>query len=260
MHSPSAFLPLRGRANLAIAMLVVIALVSALSILYERDVQAIVDAATAGQPVNFAAAQAADDRTSMVSGLWLLVFIPTAIAFIAWFYRAYVNIERMGARDLRTTAGWSIGAWFVPFLNWVRPKQIMNDIWRASDPALPAGELRGWQNAAVAGLLHWWWAAFLGATIISNISGRMILNADTLDERVSAGEVGMYADAGLIVAAVLAVFVVLLFLRDQERRAAGLGGGGTIAVTALHPHYGALAHPAPGHGPAGSIPPPPTRM
>jgi hypothetical protein len=40
---------------------------------------------------------------------------------------------------MRWSAGWAIGAWFVPVLSLVRPKAILNDIWRASDPRVSAG-------------------------------------------------------------------------------------------------------------------------
>ena len=55
---------------------------------------------------------------------------------IAWTHRLYRNLEPLGFRELRFGSGWAVGGWFVPFLNLVRPKQIVNDIWRAGDPAL----------------------------------------------------------------------------------------------------------------------------
>ncbi|MEY2512712.1 MAG: hypothetical protein QOJ89_70 [bacterium] len=225
MHPPAGFLHLRGRANVAVALLIVTALVSALSILYELDMRSLIDRIAAGQPVGLAEVQTADDRTTLVAMLSLGALVATGIAFVAWFFRAYVNIERLGARDLRATKGWSIGAWFVPLLNLVRPKQIMDDIWRASDPALPAGELRGWQRAAVPGLLHGWWAAFLIAGVIANISGQMLAGAETPAARHSAGQISMIGDAGMIAAAVLAVLVIRAVTSRQEDRAARVGPG-----------------------------------
>jgi hypothetical protein len=61
------------------------------------------------------------------------------------FRRAYRNLPALGAESPRFSSGWAVGAWFVPFLNLVRPKQIMDDIWRASDPALPAHPGAAWK-------------------------------------------------------------------------------------------------------------------
>lgn len=248
MDSPASFLQLRGRANVVVALLIASALVSALSIGYELDMRALLDQISAGQPVGMAAAQAADDRVALVAILSLVAVVATGAAFIAWFFRAYVNIERLGARELRATKGWSIGVWFIPFVNLVRPKQLMDDIWRASDPALPAGEVRGWRQAAVPPLLHGWWAIFLLAGVVSNVAGRLLINADTAADRRTAGLISMLGDGGMIVAAILAVLVVRAVTARQERRAE-VGSGGP---TAAH-------HPAPRPLDAerpGSFPPP----
>jgi len=225
MQPPAGFLDLRGRANAAVVLLIVSALISALSILYELDMRSLIDRIAAGQPVGLSELQTADDRTTLVAVLSLVALVATGISFLAWFFRAYVNIERLGARELRATKGWSIGAWFVPLLNLIRPKQLMDDIWRASDPALPAGELRGWQRAAVPGLLHGWWATFLIAGVVSNIAAGMVDGAATPAARRSAGQIAMIGDAGMIAAAILAVLVIRAVTARQESRAARVGAG-----------------------------------
>jgi hypothetical protein len=218
-------LQLRGRANVAVALLIATALVSGLAILYELDLRSLLDRVAAGQPVGLAEMQVADDRADLAAMLSLVAIVATGVAFIAWFYRAYVNIERLGACGLRATKGWSIGVWFIPFLNLVRPKQLMDDIWRASDPALPATEARGWQGRAVPGLLHGWWALFLISGVVSNVAAQMVIDAGSAPERTSAGQISMIADAGIIAAAVLAVLVVRAVTARQESRAAQVGSG-----------------------------------
>jgi antitoxin (DNA-binding transcriptional repressor) of toxin-antitoxin stability system len=235
MHPPACFLQLRGRAKVVVALLIATALVSVLSILYELDMRSLLDRVAAGQPIGLAEAQAADDRVALAATLSLAALVATSVAFIAWFFRAYVNIERLGARELRATKGWSIGVWFIPFLNLIRPKQLMDDIWRASDPALPAGEVRDWQHAGVPVLLHGWWAIFLLAGVVSNIAGRMLTNAETLPERANAGEISMIGDGGIIVAAILAVLVVRAVTSRQETRAARLRPGSPTASATQYP-------------------------
>jgi hypothetical protein len=226
MTSPTTYRPLRGRAQVVVALLVVTVLISCVAVLYELDLQALMDRMAAGQPVGSADLDTADDRIALISILSLAALVCTGIAFIVWFFRAYQNIERLGARDLRVKHGWAIGSWFVPIVNLVRPKQIMNDIWRASDPALPAGEVRGWQRAAVPSLLHGWWAVFLIGGLVSNVAGRMIEKSEDVAARQSAGTVAMLADGGLIVGAVLAVLVVRAVTSRQEDRAERVSGGG----------------------------------
>ena len=74
-------------------------------------------------------------RQNLIGYLQVLIYLPTGIMFIIWFRRAYQNLVAWGTEGLRFGAGWTVGGWLVPFLNLVRPKQIMNDLWRATDPS-----------------------------------------------------------------------------------------------------------------------------
>ena len=240
MPKPTGFLTLRGRANVAVALLVVSVIVSLLSILAERDIQSLIDAALAGQAVGITEVQAADDRVGVYAIGALVVLVGTAIAFLRWFHRAYVNIGRLGASDLRASTGWSVGSWFVPIMNLVRPKQLMDDIWRASDPARPAADSESWKSAPVSGLIHLWWAAFLFGGLVSNIAARKIMAAETLAERRGAGQADMLSEYLLIPGAILAILVVRAVTSRQEVRAAVLGATGSIAAQASYEPQHAL--------------------
>ncbi len=61
-----------------------------------------------------------------------LLYLGTTVALLMWVHRAYLNLTRADAPGLRFTPGWAVGYWFVPVLNIVRSKQILDDLWRAS--------------------------------------------------------------------------------------------------------------------------------
>jgi hypothetical protein len=92
-------------------------------------------------------------------GLSGLVFLLSAGVFIAWFFRAYKNLHRLGVANLRYGTGWAIGSWFVPILSLVRPKQIANDVWRGSERGVETSTQ--WRLVEVPSLVHWWWGLFL---------------------------------------------------------------------------------------------------
>ena len=52
------------------------------------------------------------------------------MAFIGWLHAGAKQVQRVTPNLLRYAPGWAIGAWFVPFLNLVRPVQIVNDVRR----------------------------------------------------------------------------------------------------------------------------------
>ena len=112
--------------------------------------------------------EGSDLRVGAMALLDVVVFL-TAFGFlIAWTNRAYRNLPALGANDLRFTPGWAVGGWFVPFLNFVRPKQIMNDIWRGSSPEDYAGD--DWRGRSVTPLLHWWWGLWIVGGLLSYTS------------------------------------------------------------------------------------------
>lgn len=88
-----------------------------------------------------------------------LVFLICAGVFITWFFQAYKNLRRLGVQGPRHGNGWAIGAWFVPILSLVRPKQMANEIWRGSERG--ADVSGGWKQGPVPSLVHWWWGLFL---------------------------------------------------------------------------------------------------
>jgi hypothetical protein len=136
-----------------------------------------------------------------VQAAWFLV---TAALWLAWFRRAYLNLPALGARRLRFRPWWAVGAWLLPVFSLFRPKQILNDIWRASDPegsgephdgpagsgsahsramgsgeprwgapmggALPPDQAAAWRGRPVAEVLGWWWLAFLASVLVRSIT------------------------------------------------------------------------------------------
>ena len=59
------------------------------------------------------------------------------VGFLVWLHRAWTNLLALGREPLPYSPGWAVGAWLVPFLNLVRPKRMMDIVWRGSDPDRP---------------------------------------------------------------------------------------------------------------------------
>ena len=162
----------------------------------------------------------------------------SGILFAVWFYRAYQNVLALRATG-RYSPGWAIGAWFVPILNLFRPKQIADDIWRTSDPALSTEPGSSWMELKVDPLLHWWWAAwvltsvvgivlfpiaFFGQPNASDIFSESGANGPSFAPFIRAFSMTIVASsASRIVAGLLAIRVVKVLTERQAERAAQLG-------------------------------------
>jgi hypothetical protein len=162
-----------------------------------------------------------DARLHQLSILQIVLYLATGVTFIAWFHRAYQNLVAFGTEALRYTAGWAIGAWLVPVGNLILPKQITDDLWRATDPGLPDQAGAAWKQVRVPPWLHAWWLLFLlwGAVrILAPDPGQ-----DASVQQIRRAIVAALADDALALpAGVLACLVVLRITQRQRRRAAQL--------------------------------------
>jgi hypothetical protein len=141
--------------------------------------------------------------------------VGTGVAFIVWTRRVYTNLEPLGAMEPRYGTGWAIAGWVVPILNYWRPKQIINDAWRAADPTLPLGRNTTWHDAPVARVVDWWWALFLASSV--GIVATVVLPVSTGTAIVAA-----IVDVVRLGAAVLAATVVARLSRRQTSRSGTL--------------------------------------
>jgi Protein kinase domain/Domain of unknown function (DUF4328) len=225
-----AYQPLRRparRARLALWVAIVIALASAFANLGDSWLVGLLE----GQAPQPGPASGFALGVGVVQALWFLV---SATLFLAWFRRAYANLAPLGARRLRYGRWWAVGAWVLPVLSLFRPKQLLNDIWRASDPGLPPDMGDRWRHRPVSPLLGWWWLAFLASILVRSITTEAVhaaasvmtlgLLPSQLDRFQASADVQVLADLLTVLAGLLALGVVRRTTMRQEQRAARLAG------------------------------------
>ena len=209
------------RARLARGWLVVVAGLTVLGGALEIGHLRLLDGKTTAE-LDLALAQRIDDSNATLATVYLITFCAylfSTVFFVAWTHRAYKNATALGAQRPRFGAGWAIGGWFVPVLAFWRPKQIVNDIWRASNPD-DAAVVTDWHGRAVPALLTAWWATFLISAISDRISAR--IPADTVEDDRIATSWALTASFFTVLAAFFAIAVVSHVTRRQRARAAKL--------------------------------------
>ena len=78
-------------------------------------------------------------------------------AILWWQFRTHHNLASLGSMGLRFDSVSALMWWFAPIYCWWMPLVVVQEIWRGSDPGVPAGDARAWRvkrTSAVAGL--WW--------------------------------------------------------------------------------------------------------
>lgn len=220
--------------RLAIAGLVVCALVEVNNIAADLEYMGLITDVIEGDPATGLETAEVQDRVDAASIAVGVSYLVTGLLFfIPWFHRAYANLSRMGVKALRYKPVWAIGSWFIPIFNLFRPKQIANDIWRASAADAHVGDER-WHARAVGALVHWWWALFLLAGLVVGVGANVIAHADdqpvtpeaqlieTLELERTGYTLDVVGSVISIAAAVLAIVVVRRLTATQAETIAGL--------------------------------------
>jgi len=160
------------------------------------------------------------DGASVLAGYGLVgLFVVTAIVFLMWQYRRVRNFPALGIADGNYSPGWSIGAWFVPFLNLIHGYAVMAELWRSS-AAAPAGP---WRMGPVTKLIPAWWLTYLASNIVSSISSYSMIgfspNSADYMNRLQTAIILLMAHYFLMAvsAVVLLRLIQQLEQRQQER-------------------------------------------
>lgn len=221
------FRPLDRRAKAAVIALLAVALLDVVAVWSDWDRYDLLGRIISGSGYTIDEASASDNRETAIALLQLLALTVGGVFFIRWFLDAYRNVNALGGtRD--HTEKWAGWAWFVPFLNLWRPKQIANEIWRASDPELP-NEVPS-TTSPVWGALTLWWLFWLASNFVSNVATRLAFNGGAAKSLHNSTAAYLVGDSIDIVAAVLAIVVIQSITERQGERAAKRA----VAVPAQH--------------------------
>jgi hypothetical protein len=104
----------------------------------------------------------------------VIVSVAAAVVFVIWLWRARINSEVFCQADHRRSHGWVLASWFCPGPNLWYPKQIVDDVWLASDPKTPvyADDLRRFRTPALTSV---WWVTWIGALAFDVVIRRFLM-------------------------------------------------------------------------------------
>tara|TARA_B100001105_G_C22334722_1_gene418502 strand:- start:78 stop:929 length:852 start_codon:yes stop_codon:yes gene_type:complete len=143
-----------------------------------------------------------DLRQQLIGIIQFSLFIITSIVFLRWIYFSNSNSRSLGASGMQFTPGWSIGYYFVPFLNFYKPYKAMKEIWKTSkDP-------KNWEMIKTPSLFPQWWTLWIISSISANISFRLSMRAEELNELFVSSSVTLASDLVGIPLALIAIKLV----------------------------------------------------
>jgi protein TonB len=168
---------------------------------------------------------------SILESVWtievafLVLGIPAALLVYVFLFRVHGNVVALGGTP-RYARHWIVTGFLVPFLNLVRPYQVVADLWRAS-----SGGSEDESRPPV--LVRLWWECLLIVNVIAIAAGWRYAASPS----ESAGLVAAAAVARLVLVALL-ILLVRELAEIQRARHEGRAPRATV-IAALPAHAGA---------------------
>lgn len=102
------------------------------------------------------------DEISVITGTAFVICLAlTLIVNGRWIYTAARDANRANPGEDRISAGWAVGWYLVPIMNWFKPYQAMEQIWT------------GTLHRPVPRWFGLWWGSWVALSIADNVISRV---------------------------------------------------------------------------------------
>ncbi|MGP3961266.1 DUF4328 domain-containing protein [Nonomuraea sp. 3N208] len=135
----------------------------------------------------------------------IFIFLVAASGFLAWLFRVRANAVSLSLNGHRYGRSWLIAGWVMPIGWFWIPKQIVDDIWRASTPPDSA-----------KGLINAWWAAWLTAWVTAKATWGLVYISIDMEGIAFALRLEVVGIGLMLIAAMLAIGVIRKITAVQE--------------------------------------------
>ncbi len=190
--------------------------------------------------VSMADVRADDARMHTINDVALTLLAVTGVAFVAWLFVEYRQVERRGGR-VRHRTGWAIGGWVVPFANLYIPFMVVDDVWRDA-----AGEPGASDRTSSVPVVPLWWAGWLGGWFLAAGANAKLDNATTVDDLLAANMLYLVRD---VIAAATAVLAIVIVQRVRRRSLPAVSPGDAEFWARTRDQWPAPIEGPPGEGP-----------
>ena len=144
-----------------------------------------------------------DMRQLIISVMYSIAFIVSAVTFIQWFRRAYYNQEILFVH-MGTTNGWAAGAWFVPIMNLFKPYQMMKELYFNAENRLVDNGLETEKKNRFT-IIGSWWTMWIVLSISNRILSAVSNNSQVVDVMIGASIFSMVLSFLFLPLGILAV-------------------------------------------------------
>ncbi|MGW1159205.1 DUF4328 domain-containing protein [Streptomyces sp. NPDC002513] len=102
-------------------------------------------------------------KSGFISMIFLYLMNLAIVLFLVWLARSRRNAQELSPQASVPSRGWTIGAWFIPVVNFFVPRRFVLDIGRASSAS--------WEQKRDTTLVNLWWVAWITHAVVLVVGG-----------------------------------------------------------------------------------------
>ena len=148
----------------------------------------------------------------------ILVFLVSIVLFLRWTLLSARNVRALGSEAMKISPAWSVGWYFIPFANLVKPLQAVKEIWQATEE--PDDPTRSTPPA----IINTWWSLWVLMGLVYQASFRIYMNSETAEGYRNSSYVDLIGGGLDIGASFALVAVVTQITALQWNRATAMRG------------------------------------
>lgn len=205
----------RGIAGANIIVICIIIIITFLLMLSDFAIMSLAKAYFKGETISIEDVRAIEFRQRLLNLFYSLSSIISGILFIVWFAKSYKNLLPRIENPL-FSVGWAIGVWFIPFMNLIRPYNMMHEMFSEAKSFIQTRKA-SIVNDLKFPLLIWWWVFYLGRNVLQLIHGYMEKSADTMVEIRNLSIYHIITCAVGIAAAVITIQMITQYLKLEDQ-------------------------------------------
>ena len=147
-----------------------------------------------------------------------------AFPYLSLVHRASRNLLPLKSEGQKHLPEWSVLHHFIPICNFLRPGQVLSELYKGSDPDVTTDEPTAWKSAGkVRVIVYLWWILWVAGWIFNPITVPRFVNAQNLPELIDANDLLILSDVLLIFLGIVAVLMLRQLHVWQEMRFSRIG-------------------------------------
>lgn len=128
-------------------------------------------------------AEASDRNQIIIGAVQLLVWLAVAFLWAFWTFKSNKLARSLGAKDMKYSPGWSVGWYFIPLLNLIKPYLALKEIYLATlNPQRFEVDADVEDQPESLNILKLWWFGSIGERIFGFYLKQVSRGSDTMEQ------------------------------------------------------------------------------